>query len=68
MAIEQHIIAPYIEPQETVNWLQWRGYRAIACGLIGTPGGVVFSRKNGPVTVAVVGDTLQWDGDEVTVQ
>jgi hypothetical protein len=66
---EEHIIAPGTSPRETEAWLRWRGYRAVATAMPGVAAmGLVFSRKNGPATVAVVGDVLVWDGYRVTVQ
>lgn len=55
-------------PQDIIRWLKWRGYRVVAGGT-GIPGGagVVFGRKNGPATVAVVGDVLEWDGRNVVL-
>jgi hypothetical protein len=67
--VETHLIAPFTQPIETLEWLRWRGYRGVATlvpGLSG--GGLVFSKKNEPAYVANVGDTLIWDGEKVTVQ
>jgi hypothetical protein len=66
---EEHIIAPTVEPQETVAWLRWRGYRVVvAPGFRDQAAGVVFSRRNEPAFIAVVGDVLVWDGQDVRVQ
>lgn len=54
-------------PQEITQWLRWRGYRTVAAVAPGSVPGVVFGRKNGPATVAVVGDVLEWDGRNVVI-
>lgn len=55
-------------PDEIIRWLKWRGYRVVAGGT-GIPGGVgvVFGRKNGQLTMAVLGDVLEYDGVNVVV-
>jgi hypothetical protein len=67
--METHVIAPYNQPIETIEWLRWRGYRVMVSGTSGTPASsVVFGRKNEAAYVAVLGDTLVWDGEKVVIQ
>lgn len=59
----------YLTPMtDTISWLRYRGYRVVTTGVPGAViSGVVFSRKNGAATVAVVGDVLEYDGKNVVV-
>ncbi len=80
----RHVITPSGHPKETLEWLEWRGYRAAVVQPViqevmfpGIPAtgaemigkaGVVFGRKNHPLVLAQVGDVLVWDGSHVTIE
>lgn len=68
VVIDEHFITPSGQPIDTLEWLRLRGYRAVAAHFPGVQGGLLFSRKNEPAYVVLVGDTLIWDGEKVTVQ
>lgn len=55
-------------PTEVVDWLRDYGYRAVVPALYRGLGGVLYSRPNEPVQLAVIGDHLHYSSEtgEVT--
>lgn len=66
--METLTLTPSTDVKETVDWFRWRGYRAVVTSGTFAPAGVVFSRKNEPAMIAVVGDELVWDGRNIVVK
>jgi hypothetical protein len=67
---DRHHISLDSHIHQTTEWLRSRGYRgapAMAAGS-GVQGGIVFCRKNEPVTLALPGDTLRYDGSNITIE
>lgn len=62
-----HMLSVDTPIKDTVAWLRYRGYRVVGAYREGVMPGIVFGRKNGPATVAVVGDILEYDGMNVVV-
>lgn len=57
------------EPRDAVQWLNDRGYRALA--VTPAPGcvpGVVFTKGQAPPRFAVIGETLVYAAGKVTVK
>lgn len=44
------------------RWCRQHGYRAIAGA-----GGFIVQRGNEPALLAAIGDTLLWDGEQITI-
>ncbi len=66
--LDCHRICYAGSPEATAAWLKERGYRAAPAGVPGCfQVGVVFSRGNEPARLAVMDETLVFDGHEVTV-
>lgn len=59
---DRHRLEGNGRPADTATWLRKYGYRGAGVGLDGTAAGMLFNRPGEPVQLAVVGDTLRWDG------
>jgi hypothetical protein len=56
-------------PDDTCEWIISHGYTAAAVGVPGCRyGGVLYARRNQDVRLAAIGDTLLWDGADITVE
>lgn len=56
-------------PGETMEWLDSHGYRAAHVTVHNYSGfGVLYGRADDPMKLAVPGETLVWDGENVAVQ
>lgn len=49
-------------------WLRACGYRGAPCALTDGAPGIVFSRLNEPTYLAMIGETLIWNGKDVVVE
>lgn len=68
MSDNHHTIMWSVGPGDTLAWLRERGFRAVVCGAPGNVPGVVFSKGNGQTRLALVGDTLVYNGTTVKVE
>ena len=56
-------------PGEAMEWLDSHGYRAAHVSPYGHSGyGVLYGRVNEAMLLVVPGETLVWDGQNVTLQ
>lgn len=63
-----HLLGSTGHTAEPITWLQERGYNVTFMGSDGfAPAGLLFSRTGQPPLLAVVGQYLVWDGQDVTV-
>ncbi|MEV6074948.1 hypothetical protein AB0L80_07555 [Streptomyces sp. NPDC052069] len=56
-------------PEDVGRWLAQHGYRAVIAGALSVAhAGVTYARPGLPAEIAVLGETLVYDGFKVTVE
>ena len=56
-------------PEHVGDWLAQHGYRAVIAGALSIAhAGVLYARPGLPAQLAIIGDTLVYDGHIVTVE
>jgi hypothetical protein len=68
---ETHVVGDAKSLAETIAWLEARGFCAVApAAMPGTPrAAIFFAKKSGAcVQMVTLGDTLVWDGSELTIE
>jgi hypothetical protein len=56
-------------PEDAGRWLAQHGYRAVVAGALSLAHtGVLYARPGLPAEIAIIGDTLVYDGHIVTVE
>lgn len=55
-------------PEDVGQWLAQHGYRAIVAGALSAAhAGVLYARPGLPAQIAIIGDTLIYDGRNVNI-
>lgn len=56
-------------PDDVGTWLAQHGYRVVIAAMLGVShAGVLYARPGQPAHIAIIGDTLVFDGEYVTVE
>ncbi|MEV6854712.1 hypothetical protein AB0M89_12995 [Streptomyces microflavus] len=56
------------DPDDVGKWLAQHGYRCLISGALRGEPGVLYARPGLPAQIAIIGDTLVYDGHIVTVE